>query len=126
MSTPNWNGFELCGKILPDIALENLLASVPVDEILKLREVQLHLMNIKFKFSSHFHVHVLFQVCKVWRDIILRRTFWKIVCERNGIDWTLIPNHIKENERSWMIFYAACKSRIFDRNFILNHSGHRK
>ncbi len=62
----------------------------------------------------------------MWRDIILRRTFWKIVFERNGIDWESIPNHIKENERSWIIFYAACKNRIFERNFILNHSGHRK
>lgn len=73
-----------------------------------------------------FHVHINFQVCQVWRDIILRRTFWKIVSERNGIDWTSIPNHIKENERSWIVFYAACKNRIFLRNFILNHSGHRK
>lgn len=39
MSTSDWNGFQLCGKILPDIALENLLASVPIEEILKLREV---------------------------------------------------------------------------------------
>lgn len=37
----DWNGYQLCGKILPDIALENLLASLPVDEILKLREVKL-------------------------------------------------------------------------------------
>lgn len=62
----------------------------------------------------------------MWRDITLRRSFWKIVCERNGIDWTSIPNYIKEHERSWIIFNAACKSRIFDRNFVLNHSGHRK
>ncbi len=39
MSISDWNGFELCGKNLPDIALENVLASVPVSDILKLRKV---------------------------------------------------------------------------------------
>lgn len=36
---PDWNGVQLSGYILPDIALENLLASVPVADILKLRQV---------------------------------------------------------------------------------------
>lgn len=101
MSIPEYNGFVLCGKVLPDIALENLLASVPVDDLLKLREV-----------------------CQVWRDILLRRTFWKNVAERNGIDWNSIPNHIKESDRGWIVFYAACKNKIFRKNFIQNHSGH--
>lgn len=39
MSTEDWNGFQMCGYNLPDIALENLLASVPIKEILKLRQV---------------------------------------------------------------------------------------
>ncbi|KAG4076440.1 hypothetical protein HA402_005883 [Bradysia odoriphaga] len=104
MSTPDWNGFQLSGYILPDIALENVLASVPIKEILKLR-----------------------QVCQVWRDITLRRTFWKIVFERNGMDWdSVVPQHIKEREKSWIAFYVACKNRIFQRSIILNHSGHRK
>ncbi|KAJ6632733.1 F-box only protein 6 [Pseudolycoriella hygida] len=101
MSIADWNGFELSGIILPDLALENILASVQVNEILKLREV-----------------------CQVWRDIIQRRTFWKIVCERNGIDWKSIPSRIKEHKRSWIVFYAVCNERIFQRNFIRNHSGH--
>lgn len=56
MSISDWNGFQLCGKILPDIALENVLASVPVDELLKLRKV-----SIEF-FINEICVFVIFSV----------------------------------------------------------------
>lgn len=39
MSIADYNGYLLCGKFLPDIALENLLSCVPIDDMLKLREV---------------------------------------------------------------------------------------
>ncbi|CAG7717148.1 unnamed protein product [Allacma fusca] len=94
------NGFILCGKFIPETALEILLSFVPVSDILKLR-----------------------RVCQLWKDIVSRRSFWKEAFERNGLNWKAIPNNVKEKEDAWIVLFCALKHRIFTKNFVRNHSG---
>ena len=66
------------------------------------------------------------KVCRAWKDITTSRSFWKLVCMRNGVDWNAIPESLKEKEAAWMVFYAASKNKILSKNFVQNHSGHGK
>jgi len=93
------NGLFLNGKLVPETILENILSFVCVKDILKLR-----------------------QVCQLWRDIVTRRTFWKDVFEKNGHQWELVPEHIKENKETWAALYRLINHD--HENLVKNHSGH--
>ncbi|CAG7721222.1 unnamed protein product [Allacma fusca] len=94
------NGFILSGKFIPETVLETLLSFAPVSDIPNLRRVR-----------------------QLWKDIASRRSFWKEVFERNGLNWKANPNHVAMREDAWIVLFSAAKHKIFTKNFVRNHSG---
>ena len=52
-----------------------------------------------------------------------RKSFWKLVFQKNGIVWDSITEHVKEKGTGWMVLYAAARHRIFQENLITNPCG---
>jgi len=94
---PIVNGLLLNGKLIPEPVLEIILSCVNVRDILKLRKV-----------------------CRLWRDTVSRRTFWKFVFERNEAQWDIIPSHIKERQDCWVALHWL----LTHKDLVKNHSGH--
>lgn len=65
----------------------------------------------------------LAQVCRNWKDVITRKSYWKLWFDRRGWDWGLIPGHIKDKPESWIVFHAQVRHHLFTKNLIKNHSG---
>ncbi|XP_021967625.1 F-box only protein 6 [Folsomia candida] len=95
------NGFLFPGGfVIPDSVIELILALVRPEDILR--------CNL---------------VCKNWKDIITRKSYWKIWFDRNKWDWNMIPQHIKDMPQAWIVFHAQVRHHIFTKNYVVNHSG---
>ncbi|ODM89606.1 F-box only protein 6, partial [Orchesella cincta] len=88
---------------LPDTVLEVILSKVPEDDILKCS-----------------------LVCRTWREIITRKSFWKIRFKNRRIPWEEVPKHVRDKPKGWMILYAHLRYRILSKNYIQNPSGHNQ
>ncbi|ODM89298.1 F-box only protein 6 [Orchesella cincta] len=86
---------------LPDTVLEVILSKVPEEDILNCG-----------------------LVCRTWKDLITRKSLWKIRFEDKGIPWDEVPKHVRDKAAGWMILFAHLRHRILSKNFIRNPSGH--
>ncbi|ODM87465.1 F-box only protein 6 [Orchesella cincta] len=96
------NGYVLCGFEVPEPVLETILSRVSDEDILQCNSV-----------------------CRAWKDLITRKSFWKKCYERQGINWNKIPSQIREKPEGWIVLYSHFRYGTFSKNFIKNPSGHR-
>ncbi|CAL8137739.1 unnamed protein product [Orchesella dallaii] len=97
------NGFLISGQAIPETVVELILSKVPVEDLLK--------CNL---------------VCKAWRNLISRKSLWKICFDDNKANWNTVPEHVRDKPNGWMVLYAQLRNEILSKNYIKNPSGHRQ
>ncbi|CAL8137747.1 unnamed protein product [Orchesella dallaii] len=90
-------------EFLPEPVIELILTMVPEEDILA--------CNL---------------VCRTWKRLISRKSYWKKRYQEKKINWYEIPEHIRDKAGGWMILYAQYRYQILSKNYIHNPSGHRR
>ncbi|CAL8115986.1 unnamed protein product [Orchesella dallaii] len=113
----------LHSKQLGRKSTENLMADEAANNVPPLPENVVEMIISKICNCNILNSRL---VCKEWKDLVARRSLWKLRYKNQGVNWNAIESFIRgrDSANNWVILHAQLSHEILSKNYILNPSGH--